>query len=306
MGSDPLLDLRRRGDRPTNAIEAAEDIIIEMSSWLGSLPSLLRVNPGFCWLPALRIVVAEPASYALTQLMWNAAYHRRMSVPQLFNSVLSVWYVLLSTGVLIMVTVVEESVVRQDVTKRSFGHSRSSMSASYDFKGKKALVTGASKGIGCAIAAALSQAGAKVVALARDKEKLEELRKNHSNISIVVGDVTSSESSLRALLAPYQPFDILINNAGTGFVEPCHSLTEDAITKQLDVNLKAPIILTKIVTSEMIRNSVRGAVVNISSQASMRPLEHHTVYSNKTDVSHSPEEWLAEVALKEQYSSSSI
>ncbi|VDM75678.1 unnamed protein product [Strongylus vulgaris] len=152
------------------------------------------------------------------------------------------------------------------------------MSAKYDFTGKKALVTGASRGIGYAIATALSKAGANVVALARDQAKLEDLRSKHSNISIIVGDVTASESSLTTLLAPYQPFDFLVNNAGCGILESAHSLTEEAVTRILDVNLKAPIMLTKIVTAEMARNSVRGAVVNISSQASMRPLQDHTAY----------------------------
>ncbi|KIH53035.1 oxidoreductase, short chain dehydrogenase/reductase family protein [Ancylostoma duodenale] len=100
----------------------------------------------------------------------------------------------------------------------------------------------------------------------------------HSNITVLVCDVTSPEATLSVLLAPYQPFDILVNNAGIGLLQSCCGLTEEAVTQQLDVNLKAPIILTKLVTSEMIRNSVRGAVVNVSSQASMRPLEHHTAY----------------------------
>ncbi|EYC14620.1 hypothetical protein Y032_0040g309 [Ancylostoma ceylanicum] len=165
-----------------------------------------------------------------------------------------------------------------DVIKRSLSLLSASMSASFDFTGKKALVTGASRGIGYAIAAALSKAGAHVVALARNQQGLEYLRKNHSNITALVCDVTSPEATLSALLAPHQPFDILVNNAGIGLLESCTGLTEEAEAKQLDVNLKAPIILTKIVTSEMIRNSVRGSVVNVSSQASMRPLEHHTAY----------------------------
>ncbi|CAJ0591890.1 unnamed protein product [Cylicocyclus nassatus] len=152
------------------------------------------------------------------------------------------------------------------------------MPAEYDFTGKKALVTGASRGIGYAIAEALSKVGAEVVALARDQAKLEELRSKHSNISVVVADVTSSESTLTTLLAPYQPFDFLVNNAGCGLIESVRNLSEEAVTKVLDVNLKAPIMLTKIVTSEMVRNDVRGAVVNISSQASMRPLDDHTAY----------------------------
>ncbi|KAK6040151.1 hypothetical protein COOONC_22344, partial [Cooperia oncophora] len=61
-------------------------------------------------------------------------------------------------------------------------------------------------------------------------------------------------------------------------LEPCLSISEEAMNKQFDVNLKAPIVLAKIVANEMVRHSVRGAIVNISSQASMRPIDQHTVY----------------------------
>nr|CDJ96149.1 unnamed protein product [Haemonchus contortus] len=152
------------------------------------------------------------------------------------------------------------------------------MSASFDFSGKKALVTGASQGLGYGIAVALAEAGASVVALARNKAKLEELRKKHNNISIVVADVTLPESKLSSLLAPHQPFHLLVNNAGVGLLESCLTISEEALNKQFDTNLKAPIILAKIVANEMVRNAIRGAIVNISSQASMRPIDHHTVY----------------------------
>ncbi|VDL73909.1 unnamed protein product [Nippostrongylus brasiliensis] len=152
------------------------------------------------------------------------------------------------------------------------------MSVTFDFHGKKALVTGASKGLGHAIALALARSGATVLALARDKEKLDELKREHNNISVVVADVTAPEAELKSLLAPHQPFDFLVNNAGVGLLESCLNVTEEAWTKQIDVNLKAPIFITKIVANEMIRNSIRGSIVNVSSQASMRPILDHTVY----------------------------
>ncbi|KAK5970751.1 Dicarbonyl and L-xylulose reductase, partial [Trichostrongylus colubriformis] len=100
----------------------------------------------------------------------------------------------------------------------------------------------------------------------------------NSNITVVVADVTSSESKLAALLSSHQPFHLVVNNAGVGLLESCLSISEEALNTQIDVNLKAPIILTKIVANEMIRHSIRGAIVNISSQASMRPINNHTVY----------------------------
>lgn len=152
------------------------------------------------------------------------------------------------------------------------------MSVSFDFHGKKALVTGASQGIGHAIAVALAEAGAYVVALARNEARLDELKEKHKNISVVVGDVTLPEVSLASLLEAHHPFDFLVNNAGVVVLEHCLNISEDALSKQFDVNLKAPIVLSKIVANKMIQHSVRGAVVNVSSQASMRPLTHHTAY----------------------------
>ncbi|VDM57832.1 unnamed protein product [Angiostrongylus costaricensis] len=152
------------------------------------------------------------------------------------------------------------------------------MTTSLDFTGKKALVTGASQGIGYGIAMALAETGAKVVALARDRTKLEDLSKKHSSISVVNCDVTSCEASIAAHIAPHQPFDFLINNAGVATLEPFLSITEEAMTRQFEVNLKAPVVLAKIVADQMIRHSIRGVIVNISSQASIKPLTNHTVY----------------------------
>uniref|UniRef100_A0A0K0D1Z5 SDR family NAD(P)-dependent oxidoreductase n=1 Tax=Angiostrongylus cantonensis TaxID=6313 RepID=A0A0K0D1Z5_ANGCA len=105
------------------------------------------------------------------------------------------------------------------------------MTTSFDFTGKKALVTGASQGIGYGIAMALAETGAKVVALARDRAKLEDLSRKHSSISVVSCDVTSCQSSLATQIAPHQPFDFLVNNAGVATLEPLLSITEEAMTR---------------------------------------------------------------------------
>ncbi|KAK6024141.1 oxidoreductase, short chain dehydrogenase/reductase family protein [Ostertagia ostertagi] len=152
------------------------------------------------------------------------------------------------------------------------------MSASFDFHGKKALVTGASQGIGYGLALALAHAGATVVALDRNGSKLEDLRKKHDNVTIVVADVTLSEWALASILAPHQPFHFLLNNAGISILESCLTIKEESLARHIDVNLKAPILLAKIVANEMIRRSIRGVIVNVSSQASKRPLKDHLAY----------------------------
>ncbi|KAK6045832.1 oxidoreductase, short chain dehydrogenase/reductase family protein, partial [Cooperia oncophora] len=148
------------------------------------------------------------------------------------------------------------------------------MSVSFDFQGKRALVTGAGQGIGQCLAIALAHAGAAVVALDRNGAQLEQLCEEHSHIAGVVADITLSEPQLSSILQPYQPFDFLVNNAGISVFETCLSLKEDSLIRHIDINLKAPILLSKIVANEMIRRSIRGAIVNVSSQSSKRPSKH--------------------------------
>uniref|UniRef100_A0A915C5M9 L-xylulose reductase n=1 Tax=Parascaris univalens TaxID=6257 RepID=A0A915C5M9_PARUN len=146
------------------------------------------------------------------------------------------------------------------------------------FTAKKVLITGATQGIGRALAIAFANDGAEVVALGRNRSLLNELCKQHENISAVECDITQSKEKIATALANFHPFDYLINSAGVGILEDFLHITTDAIDRQFAVNVRGAIVVTQIVASEMIKHSKKGSIVNISSQASKKPLQDHTVY----------------------------
>uniref|UniRef100_A0A0N5AE63 L-xylulose reductase n=1 Tax=Syphacia muris TaxID=451379 RepID=A0A0N5AE63_9BILA len=147
-----------------------------------------------------------------------------------------------------------------------------------EFEGRRVLVTGANRGIGKAIVIALAKLKANVVAFGRNKQQLEELSKQFPNVSTVICDVTDSAEKIKLSLKPFQPFHYLVNNAGIVILEDFVNLTEEALTKQFQVNVRGPLIISQIVVSEMIEHGIHGSIVNISSQSSMKPLQAHTAY----------------------------
>jgi NAD(P)-dependent dehydrogenase (short-subunit alcohol dehydrogenase family) len=139
--------------------------------------------------------------------------------------------------------------------------------------GQVALVTGASRGIGLAIARRLGRMGARVAICARNAQALERaaesLRGDRVETLAVAADVTRS-AEVAALVertrAAFGPIDILVNNAGIGLFGPAHEQREADWDTVLDTNLKAAFLVCKAVVPEMIRRRT-GHVINISSLA---------------------------------------
>lgn len=158
------------------------------------------------------------------------------------------------------------------------------MAATYDFTGKRVLVTGASQGIGRDICIALAKAGAHVFAFARNVGLLEKLAEDSfgfaNTITMIPGDVTLPAEQLSALLSPHFPFDGLVNNAGVALNGPVGEILEADIDRTFSINLKAPIVISQIVARDLIARQMPGSIVNVSSQASLRPIAGHTVYSS--------------------------
>ncbi|CAI4222638.1 unnamed protein product [Auanema sp. JU1783] len=151
------------------------------------------------------------------------------------------------------------------------------MSLSFDFSNKKILVTGASQGIGRELVVELTKRGATVFALGRNEKALEELSRLCGAVPIVC-DVTDSEDAIRRCLEPYQPFGYLVNNAGIAILEPFGEISPESFTRTLDVNVKGPLLISQVVSNEMIKHKIQGVIVNVSSQASVKPLDSHTSY----------------------------
>ncbi|XP_020670205.3 L-xylulose reductase [Pogona vitticeps] len=145
------------------------------------------------------------------------------------------------------------------------------------FSGRRALVTGAGKGIGRAVAVALSRAGAQVVALSRTQADLDDLRKECPNIQTLCVDL-GDWNATEAALSQVGDIDLLVNNAAVALLQPFLEVTKDAFDRSFSVNLRAALQVSQIIARKLIARGAPGAIVNVSSQASHRALSDHTVY----------------------------
>lgn len=141
----------------------------------------------------------------------------------------------------------------------------------------KALITGASSGMGRDIAKILSQKGYDLILVARDEKKLEEVKKQlKTEAKIVVMDI-SKEENCKKLYEENQDIDILINNAGFG---DCGHFEETSLDKDIQMihtNIIAYHILTKLYLKEMIKKD-SGKILNVASIAGFMPGPLMTTY----------------------------
>ncbi len=148
----------------------------------------------------------------------------------------------------------------------------------------KALITGASSGIGRDIAINLSKKGYDLILVARDLEKLNEVKsKLHTNVEVVSMDVSNAENC-KELHEKYQNIDILVNNAGFG---DCGYFTKTSLDKELkmiDTNIVAYHVLTKLYLQDM-KQKNSGKILNVASIAGFMPGPlMATYYSTKSYV----------------------
>ncbi|XP_034049600.1 L-xylulose reductase isoform X2 [Thalassophryne amazonica] len=145
------------------------------------------------------------------------------------------------------------------------------------FAGKRALVTGAGKGIGRATALALARCGAKVVAVTRTQADLDSLTQECPSIIPVCVDLSHWEATAAAL-QDIGPVDLLVNNAAQSKLQPFLDVTPDEFDTSVRVNVKAVLQVSQIVARGMKSRGSGGSIVNVSSQASVCALPDHTVY----------------------------
>lgn len=143
----------------------------------------------------------------------------------------------------------------------------------FDLKGRTALVTGASRGIGRAAALLLARQGARVVLAARNEELLDEVagavRANGGDAHPMALDLADHESipaAVRGLPAEFAAVDILVNNAGITADNLLARMTLVQWQRVLDVNLTGAFVLTKALVRGMMRRR-HGRVVSVSSVA---------------------------------------
>ncbi|GAA3760441.1 SDR family NAD(P)-dependent oxidoreductase [Terriglobus aquaticus] len=147
--------------------------------------------------------------------------------------------------------------------------------------GKRALVTGAGRGIGLAAAAALAEAGAHVVLLARSAGEIEAasqaIRQNGGSAEALACDVLDLPAVQQAI-ADQTPFDILVNNAGTNRPAPFSSVTIEDFDAVLNLNLRSAFFVAQAVAQRMIASQVRGSLIHITSQMGHVGGRERTVY----------------------------
>jgi NAD(P)-dependent dehydrogenase (short-subunit alcohol dehydrogenase family) len=140
---------------------------------------------------------------------------------------------------------------------------------SYDFAGKRAVVTGASRGIGEAIVRQLDRDGARVALVARSTDRLEAIAADLTNDPLVLPVDLSEDGSVdriaETVLAAFGGLDVLVNNAAVERNQPAHKATGEAIDETLFVNLRQAFLLCTVFAKPLF--ATRGSIVNISSTA---------------------------------------
>jgi dehydrogenase/reductase SDR family member 4 len=148
---------------------------------------------------------------------------------------------------------------------------------------KIAIVTGASRGIGRAIAQAFAREGAKVVICGRKHETLQEVAREigPAAIPIVchVGRGEQLTSMVDQVMRELGRIDILVNNAATNVAQkPCLEIDEGMFDKMIEINVKSAFRLTQLVAPGMCQRG-RGSIINISSISGVRPQFEGLLYS---------------------------
>jgi len=149
--------------------------------------------------------------------------------------------------------------------------------------GKVAIVTGASRGIGRAIAEVFAREGARVAICGRKQETLDraaaEIGFSVRAIACHVGRADQIENLLAVTARELGPVDILVNNAATNIsFGPCLEVEEAQFDKMIEINLKSAFRLVKAIAPGMCDRG-SGSIINIASVAGLRPQRYSLLYS---------------------------
>jgi len=152
---------------------------------------------------------------------------------------------------------------------------------SFRLDGKRALVTGAGRGIGLAAAGALADAGAHVTLAARTSSEIEAaaaaIRARGQEADALVLDVTDL-AAMQQTMARAEPFNILVNNAGTNRPKPLFDVTVEDFDVIMGLNVRAAYFVAQAVARRLMDAKQPGSIVNISSQMGHVGAARRTVY----------------------------
>ena len=156
----------------------------------------------------------------------------------------------------------------------------------FDLTRKVAIITGASKGIGEAMARGMAEFGATVVVSSRKQEAVDAVAQQFQSeglsaigIECHVGNTEHREALVNKVMEKYGRIDILINNAGTSpYYGPIHKMPENLYQKTMDVNLSSAISLSNLVFPIM-KKQGGGSIIHISSIEGLHPSKMMVAYN---------------------------
>lgn len=158
------------------------------------------------------------------------------------------------------------------------------MTSSTRFSGATVVITGASMGVGAATARAFARLGANLVLIARGEDGLKTLARElgpEERVMAAPLDVIDTEGFRQTLERAAERFgsvDILVNNAGFHRRGPIESVSAEDLGRMVDVNLKAPVMLSRLALPYL-RRSKRPAIINVASLAGRTPVPGSATYS---------------------------
>jgi dehydrogenase/reductase SDR family protein 4 len=161
-----------------------------------------------------------------------------------------------------------------------------SISQQFDLTGRVAVITGASKGIGKAIARGLAEQGANVVVSSRKQDAVDEVAAEFRadgfeaiGIACHVGDEAQLKNLVEKTTEKYGGIDILVNNAATNPVfGPIEEMTGEVFDKVMNVNVRACMLLANLCKPSMAKRG-HGSIINIASVEGMKPSPMMSIYS---------------------------
>jgi NAD(P)-dependent dehydrogenase (short-subunit alcohol dehydrogenase family) len=152
----------------------------------------------------------------------------------------------------------------------------------FSLQGRRALVTGASRGIGAATAVALDRAGARVALSGRDQEALQLVAAGLENEPLLLladlSDRGAPAALAKAALAELGGIEILVNNAAIAVRQPSEDLDADQIDELRAVNVRAPLLLISALLPAM-RSARRGSIINLTTLSAIRGTPRRAAYA---------------------------
>lgn len=143
----------------------------------------------------------------------------------------------------------------------------------FDLTGQVAVVTGCSTGLGVQMAKAFANQGAKIVALARRQNLIDEVAKEISEtygveaigVSCDITDTAKVESAVATIMEKFGRIDILVNNAGTGAVAPAEDITDDQFMNEMNIDLFGTFKMSREIAKKAMIPAGYGRIINIAS-----------------------------------------